>query len=249
MKTTKNLKNKIVIISSMIIALIVCLIMQSIQKEKTRIATLSQENQRAMSYEQLTEADKNVEGTNNVKFSAFFLRDLNGDGYAESLKGTCKEIGKQDTLYMEINVLTAGYLKDGKIEIEGQNFYLNTTLPKDNELKDNYIGSNVKTIELNQINNGTQKTLMGFVKSGDYSYNSGITSAIGNNINNYSRNDNKVILTGKYYSESNPEGIDIRKEIDLSVDWYGTTKAEIPSYLNGKNYQNQNIDITNRVNE
>ena len=63
MKTTKNLKNKIVIISSMIIALIVCLIMQSIQKEKTRIATLSQENQRAMSYEQLTEADKNVEGT------------------------------------------------------------------------------------------------------------------------------------------------------------------------------------------
>ena len=52
----------------------------------------------------------------NIKFSSFFLRDLDSDGYAEKLKGTCKEIGKEDTLYMELNVQTAGYLKNAKVQ-------------------------------------------------------------------------------------------------------------------------------------
>ena len=93
-----------------------------------------------MNYEEFTDKDEEVEGTENVKFSAFFLRDINQDGYAEKIKGTCKEIGQEDTLYMEINVETAGMLKNAKIEIQGNNFYLQTALPKDNELKDNYIG-------------------------------------------------------------------------------------------------------------
>ena len=98
-------------------------------------SSMSSENQRAMSYAQFVDGDDKVyiegtEGTDseqtvdNVKFSAFFLRDLDGDGYAEKLKGTCKEIGKEDTLYMEVNVQTAGYLKNGKIEINGNNYYL-----------------------------------------------------------------------------------------------------------------------------
>ena len=49
---------------------------------------------------------------------------------------------------MEVKVLTEGMLKNGKISINGENFYLATALPKDNELKNNYIGTNIKTIEL-----------------------------------------------------------------------------------------------------
>ena len=41
------------------------------------------------------DGDEEIEGTNNVQFSAFFLRDLDGDGYAEKLKGSCKEIPKE----------------------------------------------------------------------------------------------------------------------------------------------------------
>ena len=80
---------------------------------------------------------------------------------------------------MEINVETAGMLKNAKIEIQGNNFYLQTSLPKDNELKDNYIGNNIKVIEFNDLNNGTQKLLTGIVRSGDYSYTSSKADAIG----------------------------------------------------------------------
>ena len=41
---------------------------------------------------------------------------------------------------------------------------------KDNELKDNYIGTNVKKLEFNDMTNGTQKLITGAVRSGDYSY-------------------------------------------------------------------------------
>ena len=195
----EGIKIKLTLIGGIIAILLVLLttvIMQSIKRDN--IIKANPELGRAMNYEEFTDNDAKVEGTENVKFSAFFLRDINQDGYAEKIKGTCKQIGKEDTLYMEINVETAGMLKNAKIEIQGNNFYLQTALPKDNELKDNYIGDNVKTIEFNDLNNGTQKLLTGIVRSGNYSYGSSKSEAIGNNINNLSRKDNKVILTGTY---------------------------------------------------
>ena len=191
MKNKKNLVGAIAAI--VLIILIIAGIYFDISKTKNAISISSPELARTMNYEQFEEGDELIDNTDNVKFSAFFLRDLDGDGYAEKIKGTCRQIGEQDTLYMEINVQTEGYLKDAKIEIAGQNFYLQTTLPKDEQLKDNYIGNNIKTIEFNQLNNGTQKLLTGIVRSGDYSYTSTKASAIGNNINNYSRTDNKII--------------------------------------------------------
>ena len=106
---------------------------------RTSTSGISAELAKAMTYPEVGEGENAVDGTDNVKFDAFFLRDINGDGYAESIRGTSKQIGEEDTLYMELNVQTAGYLKDGKIEINGENFYLQTSLPKDNELKDSYL--------------------------------------------------------------------------------------------------------------
>ena len=220
---------------AIILVIVVAVIMASI--EKANLVKANPELGRAMNYEEFTDKDEEVEGTENVKFSAFFLRDINQDGYAEKLKGTCKEIGKEDTLYMEINVETAGMLKNAKIEIQGNNFYLQTALPKDNELKDNYIGNNIKTIEFNDLTNGTQKLLTGIVRSGDYSYTSSKAAAIGNNINNLSRQDNKVILTGTYVNEENQE-IEIRKEVNLETDWYGETRASINTTSQNKNIEN-----------
>ena len=128
-------------------------------------------------------------------------------------------------MYMELNVLTEGYLKDGKITINSDNFYLQTNLPKDEELADNYIGNNIKEIKLNQINNGTQKLITGIVRSGDYTYSSGKASAIGSNINNYSK-VNSVTLTGTYVTEDGEE-IPVEKTVNFNVDWHGTTKASI----------------------
>ena len=253
----KNKVSLIAIILAIITVIIVAVFIQT--KKEYNSNQISKENLRAKNYAEFVDGDEvvykdgtqgteNAEVIDNVKFSSFFLRDIDGDGYAEKLKGTCKEIGKEDTLYMEIIVQTAGYLKNGKIEIDGKNFYMQTALPKDNELKANYIGNNIKTIEFENLNNGTQKLLTGIVRSGDYTYGSQKTAAIGNNINNYSRQDNKIVLTGIYVDENGTE-TRISKEIDLETDWYGETKAAIYSGKGFSNGSQTYNDIENRINE
>ena len=232
-KMLKLKSKKKLIISLICLVILAVIVVNYLMQEKTTLSgmTITQELMRALQYEQFEEGDEEVEATDNVKFSAFFLRDLDGDGYAEKVKGTCKEIGTQDTLYMEIIVQTEGYLKDAKVEIQGQNFNLQTALPKDEQLKNNYISNSTRTIEFNQMNNGTQKLFSGK-----------ITGVIGNNINNYSREDNKVILTGTYVKQDGTE-VAISKEIDLIVDWYGTTKAIISGTT--QTYS----DLANRIDE
>ena len=245
-KNHKTLPKKKILIGAAIaiIAIIVAVIaiMMANNEEKTKkLKRVSDpELARAMTYDQFVDGDENIEGTDYVKFSAFFLRDVNNDGYAEKIKGTCKQIGKEDTLYMEVNVQTEGMLKNGKIEIDGKNFYLVTTAPKDNELKDNYVSTNTKVMEFSDLNNGTQKLLTGVIRSGDYSYSSSTASAIGSNINNLSRNDNKIIFTGTYIGVDNTE-TEIRKEINLTTDWYGTATASLYA-SNSTHY-----DIENRT--
>ena len=244
----KNQKRMLTIIAGIALILgILSILMYSVSNKNKKMLQTDQELARAMNYGQFVEEDENIEGTDNVKFSAFFLRDINGDGKAEKIKGTCKEVGKEDTLYMELNVLTVGYLKDAKIQVNGENFYFQTALPKDEQLKENYIGNNIKEISFNNINNGTQKLLTGVVRTGDYSYTSKTTEAIGNDITKYSKN-NQIILTGTYVNENNEE-IQITKTVDLQVDWYGTTKAEIPSYVLGRYNINQSKDNTDILDE
>ena len=241
--TKKKITTIAIFAVAVIIAIIAIVVNQSNEQSSKRKKIIADgELARAMTYDQFAEGDDAIEGTDNVKFSAFFLRDVNGDGYAEKIKGTCKQIGKEDTLYMEVNVQTDGILKNAKIEVDGKNFYLATTAPKDNELKDNYVGTNIKKLEFNDMANGTQKLITGVVRSGDYSYTSSKASAIGSNINNLSRNDNKIIFTGTYVGSDGKE-VQINKEINLQTDWYGTTSASITT--SSSTY----YDIQDRQNE
>ena len=241
----KGMKVKLILLGGLvaiIIAAIIAVVM--VNKQKENLAKANPELAKAMTYDQVQDGEENVDGTDrHVKFDAFFLRDLNGDGYAESIRGTSKEIGDEDTLYMELNVLTAGYLKDAKITVNDGNFYFQTALPKDDQLKDNYIGNNVRTIEFNQLNNGTQKMLTGIVRSGDYSYSSRKNAAIGNNINNYSKVDS-VTLTGTYVGEDGTE-TPITKTVNFNIDWYGTARATI---YTSSSY-NSHSDLDSRIDE
>ena len=178
------------------------------------ITNLESEIARAMTYDEVQAGDEKTT-TPYVEFNSYFLRDLNNDGIAEKIKGTCREIGQTDTLYMDINVLANGYLENGKIEIQGDNFTLQTAIVKDAVIAKNCISDNTKTIELNTINNGTQKLLMGKVKAN-----------IGKNINNYSSNNNKVILTGTHVSDDGTR-TEIRKEVVFSTDWHGRVENKV----------------------
>lgn len=210
------LKNKKVI--SIVCAFIAIIaILLAVKQINNKTAKLDIETMRAMNYEQLTEDKEFVENSsNNIKFSAFFTKDLNGDGKAEKLLGSCKEIGYNDTLYMDINVLNEGYLKGGIIRINHDNFTYSMQMVKDTVLKNNYVSSNVENIELNDIYAGTQKLIMG------------TTNAQIKYKDSYSAN-NTVTLEGIYVN-NNGEETPVSKTINLTLDWYGTANAKLSGY-------------------
>ncbi|MGN1029694.1 MAG: MucBP domain-containing protein [Bacilli bacterium] len=249
MKQKISSKKKILILAGILILAIMAIIGMFLMQRESKISKKAKnvtdpELARAMTYDQVQEGE---EATNSdyVKFDAFFLRDLNGDGIAEGVRGTCREVGKEDTLYMELNVLTDGYLKDGVITINGSNFYLQTVIPKDNQIKESAISYNTKQITLNEITNGTQKLLTGTVNSGNYAYTYYKTAAIGNNLNNMSK-INSVVLTGTHVADDGTE-TQVSKEVKFYVDWYGKTYATIPKYDSNINYLNQEYEIKNAI--
>ncbi len=178
-----------------------------------------------MTYKRFTDEDSKIDNCDYVQFNAFFTRDLDQDGYAEKIAGTCKKIGESDTLYMDINVLTQGYLKNGQITLNAKNFTWTTAIVDDNIVDGNYIGETT-SIKLDEsVYNGSQKILWGTIKSN-----------LGRNINSYSQ-INTVTLTGTYVSDDGVE-TEINKTVELTVDWYGETKTEV-RHIN----QKYDIDI------
>ena len=242
-------QNKVKVISSIIVILtIIAVVMIAIYhandtQRRRKLIETNPELARAMTYGELTEEDEKTQ-SENVRFSSYFARDLNGDGYADRVKGTCKEVEGEDTLYMSLNVLEDGYLKDAKIEIEADNIYFKTALVDDEVVQGNYISENTTIINLKQVQAGTQKLIFGQVRTGDYRYTSSKRDAIGKDTNKYS-GINKITLTGTHVKNDGTE-TQIEKVIEVPVDWYGTTKAEIP-YTYGSNaeknkYQNYNTE-------
>ena len=224
----ENTRKKILRITNTVLVLAILAIVTLVNifaehKAKT-VSVKDNETRRAMTYNEITDADADIDNCEYVKFSSFFIRDLDGDGYAERYNGTCNHLDKKATLYFDINVLTDGRLENGKITINGKNFNLQTTLIKDSVLKQDYIGTNVTSLELNTINYGTQKLFSGT-----------ISADIGSNINNYSITNNQVILTGTWISTDGTKTAEINKVIPLQVDWYGKT-ATFPYTYNTYSY-------------
>lgn len=184
-----------------------------VKKVDKSSASLDQEILRAMTYGELTDEDNKTQ-SDNVRFSAFFTRDLNQDGYAERIKGTCKELTENDTLYMELNVLTEGYLQNGRITLNAENFTWTTAIVDDNIVDGDYIGKTTDIKLEDKIQSGSQKLFLGT-----------ITSLIGENINDYSK-VNSVTLTGTYV-DSNGDTADISVTRNITVDWYGSITSSL----------------------
>ncbi len=224
-KKKTKLKAKLLVACSALMLAIISLTLLFSNSRKNEFHPTG-EIARSMTYDTVDPGDENINATEYVKFDAFFLRDLNGDGIADGIRGACRKIGESETLYMELNILTQGKLENGVITINNNNFYLQTAIPKDTEVKENAIGNNINKIELNTINNGTQKLLTGMVRSGDYDYSSSKASAIENDTSKYSK-ENSVTLTGEYVSEDGETRIPIEKEVKFQVDWHGSINANI----------------------
>ena len=247
LKNHNGMKVKLILIGG-IVAIILAMVIgiAIVNVKRVNIAKKNSELAKSIEYDQVKDGEEIVDDTNEcVKFDAFFLRDLDGDGNEEKIRGTCKQIGQEDILYMNLSVDTAGYLKDAKITIKDGNFYFQTSLPQDEQLKDNYIGNNIRTIEFNDLNSETQKVITGLVRSGDYSNPESINSAIGDNVNNYSKLDS-ITLTGTYVNADDQE-TPITKTVNFNVDWYGTANAEIINQTQSTYSLENRIDENNKT--
>lgn len=196
---------------------------------------LNAQTLKSMTYNEVT--DEKVNSTDGnvcdfVEFSTFFTQDLNNDGNAEKVDGACREVSDSAQLYFRLSVLSKGYLKDGKININGQNFRLDTAIVADNVIFKNYIDSDTKEINfVPKVENGTQKLIEAKVKSKI------------KNINDYSRNDNTVVFSGIFVYENedgNEVEIPLNKTCNLTMDWYGTSTSKITT-KDILNYSNENI--------
>ena len=223
-KRTKKITLSISALAVVTAIITVVALLVNTQNQKAKLLA-DPEIQKSMEYEQVQEGDEKVPNTDYVQFDAFFLRDLDGDGYAEQVRGMCRDINKTDTLYMNLNVLTNGKLVDGKITIKTSNMNLSTAIVEDNVIKQNYISNNTTEIALKDVNNGTQKLIYGTVNASNF----------GNDTNKYSQ-VNSVVLTGKHIADDGTE-TQISKTVDFNVDWYGSVTASISNYTGTQNIE------------
>ena len=213
------------IVKSFIITFIILIVGVLVYNSLNVKKGVSREILTSRKYEQVESGDEKVDNSDFVTFDAFYLRDLDGDGYAEKIRGSCRKIGESDTLYFDLGVNGNGTLKNAKLTIDGKNFYYYTTLVKDSVISKDYISNNTREIVLNDVSSGTQKLIFGLVRSGDYVYYKNVSDAIGKNVNNYSISDNSVTLTGTHVADDGTE-TPISKTVYFTNDWYGETTSE-----------------------
>lgn len=215
------------VVFALIVAITAGIFISKKVQQQNYIASLDAENTRAMNYRLLTDDDKKTQ-SDNVEFSAFFIRDIDNDGYADRLAGTCKNVDARDVLYAELNIKSGGYLKEGVITLEdNSNFYWSTSIVKDNIVSQNYLGTTNRIVLADEVRAGSQKLF-----SGD------IYSRINSYINNYTGTA-KMRLKGTYVADDGSE-TPIDKEIEFNVDWYGNVSEYLQT--GSQNYNITNVD-------
>lgn len=220
-KSTKTILK----IAGLMIVLLTTIVAICIRQANTKISLTEEqifENRVAKNYNELTIADKDT-NVENVKFGAYFLRDLEGNNVAHMLDGTCKQIGdNKDDLYFDLQVNGDSYIDNAKIKITNANFKAEFNYLKDDYLKYNYKGI-YSEIEFDKIEGGSEEQIYG-----------SISTAVINNYNDYSKTA-IITFTCDYHDIYTGEVTQVEKQIPITVDWYGklntTVRAQTNSYL------------------
>ncbi len=217
-KSTKTILK----IAGLMIVLLTTIVAICMRQANNKISLTEEqlfENRVAKSYNELTNADKET-NVANVKFGAYFLRDLEGNNVAHMLDGTCKQIGEyRDELYFDIQVSGDSYIDNAKIKITNANFYAQFNYLKDDYLKDNYKGV-YSVIEFNRIEGGSEEQIYG-----------SISTATINNYNDYSKTA-LVTFTCDYHDIYTGEVEQVEKIVPITVDWYGSLNTAVRANTN-----------------
>ncbi len=186
-----------------------------LKEVQSRDVAYNAEQLRTLEYKTLTGDEEYADANHYVKFAPFFAEDYKDDEYSEKRLGACNEIGKTETMYIQVGVEQEGHLENGVITINSKNFMYRTQMLKNSILKNNCVSGNLKRVELNKMTPGNTILIMGDIYAN-------ITSE-----GDYSR-ENEITLTGTWVpDDTSKESVEINKTINLTVDWYGTADASI----------------------
>ena len=183
-------------------------------------------------YDLVQPGDENLPETPNVQFDAYFLNDS-----VKTRGALLGPINKDQNpiptkeLYIELKVLGEGKFKDGEIKFEQKNHRLIGTLVSDNVIDGIYDAySYYWPIKLKEITNGTTKVIRL------------VARPTVNNKDDFYRNDNKVILTGKYVNNDGNE-IEVTKTINYSIEtMYNNLTSSLEVRTNNDTYRYSDND-------
>ena len=165
-------------------------------KENITKSQLSYLDIKLASYPDVQNGENAIEGTDNVKFDAYFLVDKDNDGIADKIRGNYLEIGKNGKLTIELTVTNEASLNNIVLSFNNKNIITS------------YMNSNISEISLGNLESGTNKTIKVTLKDN-----------IANDISSYNAL-NKVTLYANVLE--NEQEINITKEVEFTMDWYKT---------------------------
>ncbi|MBR2787388.1 MAG: hypothetical protein IKD76_07950, partial [Clostridia bacterium] len=236
MNTTKQ---KVGIAVSIILCILLAIGLTLARLNVKTEAIPKEELAKLLSYQQITDENAEYADENNrVIFSAFFTKDLDGDGYAEKMLGTCNYTTERPIMYINIGVKSQGYLKDGAITLKAKdgsvkNYQFSMSMLEDDVLNPSYpqeyVATDVTRINLKRINAGIHEMISGEMISSISEPDAYASIA-------------EIVLTGTYVDEEDGIEEEINKAIDINVDWYGTAQTKISSASSTYNMENYTGD-------
>ena len=127
-KNTQTLFNRV----KLIIA-IICVVLLTVTMANSRNMATSADT--IIAKEILSNKKAMNEGDDDIDFNAFFLRDTDGDGYAENINEIDQDLGNSDYMFVELNVKSIGQLKNAKLKIQNSNFKWKTAIISNNIIR------------------------------------------------------------------------------------------------------------------
>ncbi|MBO4600925.1 MAG: MucBP domain-containing protein [Bacilli bacterium] len=175
--------------------------------------------------------EENIEGTDYVKFDAFFLSDEDNNGEAEGYRGISLENNKSEKLYFSLQVNGDVTLKNASISFINDNVTVSGTVPKSSAIPTSYYSDDFDTITLSDVSNGVSSFF--FLN---------VTPSLDLDLNKFS-GTNKVVLTGQVYDNVTGETTNITKEINYDVNVQ--TNGIITHYTRTNSSSEQNSFVVN----
>lgn len=186
-------------------------------------------------YTEVKDGDNSIDGSTDVTFDVYFLKDKNNDGEAEGYRGSKIEYGKQDKLYFDLNVSGNAILKDGSITFDNKNVKIGGVLAKSSVIPSTLSSTDYRKINLGEVSPGTSSFF--YLNVSPY---------IENDLNYFS-GTNRVIFRGTIVNNVTGLETPVEKVIEYDIDTYSTkistsiNETKTSGTINNTSYEDKNL--------